>query len=74
MSFFLLIGHIYKKDENHQMSFKTHTNHLISSNHACFMIKFSFFVYIIPLTSLKVSISCKDIFNCYNKKLIIIIL
>jgi hypothetical protein len=32
------------------------------------------FSYIISITTLKVSISCKDILNCYNKKLIIAIL
>jgi len=43
MDCFLLVGHICTRDKDHQMSFKIHTNHLISSSCVCFMTKFSSF-------------------------------
>ncbi len=35
------------KGQDHEMSFKRHINHLISSNHVCFMATFSFFYHIL---------------------------
>ncbi len=43
MDCFILIGHICIRDKDHQMSFKIHTNHSISSNCVCFMTKISSF-------------------------------
>jgi hypothetical protein len=42
---FFLVGHICIRDKDHQMNFKKHINHLISSNQcACFMKTFSSFI------------------------------
>ncbi len=41
---FLLVCHICIRNKDHQMSLKTHTKHLISSNHFCFMATISSFI------------------------------
>jgi hypothetical protein len=38
---FYLLGYICIKNKDHQMNSKRHKNHLISSNHAYFMVAFS---------------------------------
>jgi hypothetical protein len=74
MDYFLLVGHIYIKDMDHQMSFKRHTNNLISFNHAWFMETFPFLIFFTKsITILKVSI-CYKYLDSYNRKSLILIL
>jgi len=72
MEFLLLIGHICIRDKHHQMNWKKHTNHLISSSHAYHM------THLISSSTMLITIiiffvSCKDILNFYNNKSLIFI-
>jgi hypothetical protein len=54
------------------MSFRRHTNDLILSSRVCFMEHFHLLSFSMSIIILKVSISCKDIFYLYKKKLLIL--
>ncbi len=54
--------HICIRDKDRQMNLKRHTNYLISSNYAWFMVTFSSSIlFAMLITKLKVSISGKGI-------------
>jgi hypothetical protein len=68
------MSYLHKK-QGSPNEFKTHTKHLISSSHFCFMATISsFIVFTMLLKFIRVSMNCKNILNSYNKKLIILIL
>ncbi len=66
---FSLVAHICIRGKDQKMSLKRHTNHLISSNHAYFMVSFSSSILFYNVNNSPwVSISCNDIFNSLNRK------
>jgi hypothetical protein len=78
MDCFILISHICIKDKDHQMSLKRHTKPFDLMKLCLFYSNIFIFhdlsSFTMAITNLKVSISCNNIINSYNKKIVIPIL